>query len=178
MTQEQYETRVVALASYIKNFVDSVMESENVALTIDIRDAAESICTLYDSYTENIVRPSIISSNDKGNIIQNFKIISNTELSTLRVAPISAEGLHENQVKSYNVRLALDIAIALLIDWNEISASKAKQIIASDSEIKAFLEEHTKWLFLLDIRFQFPLFSNSQIWRLFYYLLRDRSNQI
>ncbi len=177
MTPEQYESRVAALATYIEEYINSVKETKGISLVIQKEDAAKNICELYDRYTEDIVRHWIKGS-QKGNIIQNFKIIANTELAAIRIFPITIDGEAADQIKKYNVGLAIHIATSFLIDWNEIDPFKARKVISTDEEIIYFLEEHATWLYLLDTRFQFPLFSNSQVWRLFYYLLRDRVKTI
>jgi hypothetical protein len=168
MTPVQIKDRIRAITIYISNFI----ERENQNIECDIQSSATNIVNLYNDYIEEFVRPSITSG-----IVQNYKIISNTELAVLRVSPLSV-GNDENIEKYYNSKLALEIALNILLEWNNgLDENKCRDIFKSDNEIRSFLEEHLNWLYLLKPIYYYPAFSNSQVWRLFYYLLRDKTKQ-
>ncbi len=170
MVIPQIADRIRAVSIYITNFIER--ESQEQVIKCDIGIAAEQIVSLYDDYIEEIIRPSINSG-----IVQNYKIISNTELAVLRVSPLIVEA-KEDIEKYYNAKLALEIALNILLEWNNgLDENKCRDIFKSDKEIRSFLEEHLNWLYLLKPIYYYPVFSNSQVWRLFYYLLRDKTKQ-
>lgn len=170
MSPEQIQARIKVLCAYLEGFVALTLKSEGIKLEINVPESATNICALYERYAEEIVRPTIDSTR-----IQHFKIIANTELSTLRVSPISYPESLEQQNK-LNAKLAFHIALSFLIDWNSLDSNKALMVLSEDTELRTFVEEHLQWLIVLDSRYLFPIFSNSQVWRLFFYLLRDRIN--
>ena len=168
MTPEQLTDRENAMRSYLQSFLDLYNTTFNKSLSLNIEEAAANICSLYARHLEEIVRPSVISGSGT---IQHYKIIATTELAILRIAPFSTL---ETQNKALDAELALHVSLRMLIEWNSLDEIKCKQIFKDDKEIKSFLHEHLTWLILLDTRYLFPNFSNSQVWRLFHYLIRDR----
>jgi len=171
MTPEQIAHREKTIEQYIRSYVSLIKESDKVEVVINATEAARSIVALYDRYAEEIIRPSI-----NPNIITSFRIVANTELAILRVRPF--ENIDRSKEKSINARLAFYVALRILIEWHSFKEDDVNDLLNDDFELRAFVSEHYKWLFLLDTTKQYPVFSNAQIWRLFYYLIRDRTKII
>ena len=167
MTEAHISARIKVISLYIDDFIKKE-EVKGKIFVCNSEEMASSIVNLYENYAETLVRPSINSG-----IIQNYKIISNTELAVLRIAPLT---ISDNQIeeKLYNSKLALHIALRILIEWNDLKPNECESLFNSDNEIKSFLEEHLTWLYLLKPAYYYPIFSNSQVWRLFHYLLKER----
>jgi hypothetical protein len=173
MNEKSLADRKEALRFYIGIFADEMKKHESPQLIIDIDAAADHIGDLYDRYVEEVMRPVV-----KSGIIQNYKIISFTELTVMRVQPVDVVDGDELQIAWYNAKLATHIAIAFLLEWNNIDSGRFKELIEKDGQLSIFINEHTTWLADLDNRFYFPGFSNSQIWRLFHYLVQDRIQKL
>jgi trehalose-6-phosphate synthase len=170
MTQDHTQSRTEAIHRYINSFIQKIKEEESYNVNVDAALAAEIIVALYDRYAEEIIRPTITSQ-----IIQNYKIASNTELAILFVSPIEFPD-NISIERMLNARLAFYVGLQIIFEWNKLNVEKANVLLRDDNEIKSFIEEHIQWLYLLDVRYRYPIFSNSQVWRLFHYLLRDRIN--
>lgn len=169
ITQEFY---FEIIEKYIKAFLilqNEQRTSENEPSPIcNTKDAALNIAMLYLRYAKDVLIPSISSG-----IIQNFKFISATELAILRISPIEFHSDLQKE-KELNLELAFFISFSILIRWHYLDERKI-QIVIEDHEIKTFITEHKKWLRLIDPAYSNPIFLNSQVWRLFFYLLKDRS---
>lgn len=168
MIKEQIESRIQVIFNYIHAFAESLKNEEIPILTFDAEEAAKSIVTLYDRYTEEVIRPAINSDT-----IHHSKIAANTELAILRINPFVCETDRDAE-KIINIRFAQYAAIRIILEWNEsvIDNVKALEVMKNDTEVKAFLKEHIDWLRLLKPAYYYPVFSNAQVWRLFYYLLK------
>jgi hypothetical protein len=167
MTPEQIADRQRAITVYIEKFIE---KEEGLDKTFcDSLFAAQQIVSVYQEYAETLIRPSINSG-----IIQNYKIIANTELAVLRVSPIVIPDDIKLE-KNYNARLALDIALNILLEWNTLDEQKCEEVFRNDNEVKSFLNEHLQWLYLLKPIYYYPVFSNAQVWRLFYLLLKEKT---
>lgn len=166
-TSEEQAKRLLEINSYLDFFKKTESKIGNEVSYVD--DAGELITALYYRYADDAVRP--VLENEKARI-QVYKIVSNTELSVMRIMPI----INENPDESLriNAKLAFFLAISLLMEWLELNGDKCAEILKKDNELRAFVDEHIKWLVLLEPQFYNPIFSNSQVWRLFHYLLRDR----
>jgi len=173
MEEKVIIARKAALCIYMKDFLEQEKIDGRQDIQIDIETSAGNICDLYDRYVEEIIRPAVTSG-----IIQNYKIIAFTELAVLRVQPISFADEDELSTASYNAELALHIGINFLLDWHNIDPKKFRELIEKDGQLDTFLTEHKNWLATLDSRYYFPGFSNSQVWRLFHYLVGDRIQNI
>lgn len=169
MNETVLTLRKSGLKSYIAVFCDEVLKAEGLAIEIDAEQAAERICDLYFRYAEEVIRPVVTSG-----IIQHYKIIGHTELAVLRVQPIAVKNGDVMTAVRLNAMLAMHIGISFLIEWNEIEPQKFRQIIGTDGPMLTFIREHLIWLMNVDVVSHFPGFSNSQIWRLFHYLISDR----
>lgn len=168
-TPEEREKRLSEIKIYLQEFCGELSHIEKVNISLK-ENAAEYINELYYRYADELIRPTI----DSGRI-QNFKIAAMMELMILLVNPILVPDPEET--KFYNSRLALYFALRFIVEWNEngLDIQKCYQVINNESDFLLFLDEHFKWLYLLDPNYYNPVFFNAQIWRLFFYLLRERT---
>jgi hypothetical protein len=169
VTQETY--RLEAIKIYLKSFKEQTDESIEY-----IDEAADLITKVYFRWVNEVIRPSI----HKEKLIQIFKVCATTELSVLTVEPI--KGDDEEKTKFLNCSLAFFMAVNMLLDWSNeqttdkpLNKEKCWELIEKDSDIDNFVTEHTNWLMLVNPQFFNPIFYNSQLWRLFYYLLKVKT---
>lgn len=169
-TPAEREKRLTEIRTYLNDFCDELEQEEKVSINLK-EGSAEYVNTLYYRYADELIRPTI----DSGRI-QNFKIAAMIELITLIVNPIVLEEDTE-KAKFYNCRLALYIALRFVVEWNEngLDIERCYTIVNSDQDFALFLDEHFKWLYLLDPNYYNPVFLNAQTWRLFFYLLKEKS---
>lgn len=170
-TPEEQKKRLKEIGGYLNHFKE-LQEKKGFTDTIFREDAAELINAVYFRYADEVVRPALIDNTR----IQVYKIASNTELAVLLVSPI----VHSDYKKQrlLNAQLAFFVAASLLFEWEEISMDKVNTLLDEDSKLKSFLLEHFNWLFLLDPKHYYPIFSNSQVWRLFHYVILDRIGKV
>jgi len=168
-TPQDRHKRMQEITTYLADFRGQVLKVEEK--TIIFRDdSVEIIHALYYRYAEELVRNAIESRK-----IQHFKIASTTEMVILLASPIVMDD--PKLTKYYNARLALYTALRFLIEWNkrDLDLECCFRVIGEDEETGTFLDEHFKWLYLLDPNYYNPLFFDAQIWRLFLYLLKAKS---
>jgi hypothetical protein len=171
-TPEEREKRLAELKTYLSEFRAQIGHTEQVDIQYG-PDSAEIINSLYYRFADELIRPTI----DSGKI-QNFKIASTTEMVILLASPIVMEDAE--QAKFFNARLAFYTALRFVLEWNHqyIDIVKCQNVIENDEEVGLFLDEHFRWLFLLDPNYYNPIFLNGQVWRLFFYLLKEKSKLI
>lgn len=170
-TPQEREKRLKELSTYIREFQAEARGAEHKDLPLR-DDCIEVIKTLYYRYADELLKPAIDSHR-----IQHFKIASTTELIILIARPIKLED--PEREKYFNARLALYIALRFVIEWNnELPAAKCYQVIASDDNLKSVLEEHFKWLYLLNPNYYNPIFFESHTWRLFFLLLSEKTKAL
>lgn len=171
LNSDRKRTRQEVIQDYLEHWKPELERTFNVKFTY-IDDAAQLITELYFRYVDEYIKPML--ENNKS-LIQVYKIAANTELSILRISPIQYED--EKIEKDLNSYLAFNIALSIIVDWFNLDRSKLIEIKESNKELQEFIAEHIIWLIHLDPKFYYPVFSNSQVWRLFYYFLRDNLNK-
>ena len=171
--EQEKQTRLKASSDYLLKFKEFEKSYSGEQEIIFKQDSAILINTVYWKYADEVVRPALVDPEKR---IQAYKIAANTELAVLFIMPINH---HDPKVQKFiNARLAFFLAISMLLEWGELKIEKSFNLIQNDSEINQFFDEHIKWLILLDPKYFYPVFSNAQVWRLFYYVLRDRVKQL
>ena len=166
-TYEEREKRLRELEIYIGEFCGALQQAEQKELTLR-EGGTEQIKVLYYRFADELLRPAIASRT-----IQHFKIAATTELVILMASPLVLAD--PEREKYYNARLALYVALRFVIEWNhELPAEQCYQVIAKDETVKAVLDEHFKWLYLLNPNYYNPIFLDAQNWRLFFLLLREK----
>ena len=167
-TPEEREKRLSEIRNYLELFKSELAEREHV--NIFYKDnSPEVINAIYYRYADEVIRPSI----DSGTI-QNFKIAAMMELVVLIVSPVTLVNIEQS--KFYNARLALYVALRFIVEWNldELDTDRCYEVLRTDKDFILFLDEHFKWLYMLDPNYYNPVFFNAQIWRLFFYLLKEK----
>lgn len=168
--KDPFETRVNVLNNYFDRFKPSL--STIFGLDFDYIDqASERVAILTFRYVKNLIRPMLAEDDAFSQI---YKIAANTELAIMRVKPIQLED--EVVTQQINAYLAFSVASAMVIDWFELDNVKVNKVIYS-ADIQEFVDEHIKWLDNLDVKYYYPIFFSSQVWRLFHYLLVERIKQ-
>ncbi len=168
-----------------------------------INDADTILNETYWFIAETFVRPRIqdLSIDDEQRNINRFKIISATEFSVISVLPFieksstesdeSSDFFDENEeVRTINAKFAWFIAISIMNSWHIDNSKQSNQNHYSKDNIKTIAnykdinnekgltiqEEHINWLTYFNRSGSFPIFSNSQFWRMFEYCLNiDKS---
>jgi len=168
-TPQDRQKRHKEITTYLNDFLVQVQSVEDKSLVFR-ENSVDVVHSLYYRYAEELIRTAIESRK-----IQHFKIASTTEMVILLASPIIMDD--PKLAKYYNARLALYTALRFLIEWNrkELNLEHCFRVINEDKEVGIFLDEHFKWLFLLDPNYYNPLFFDAQIWRLFLYLLKAKS---
>lgn len=139
-------------------------QSEKKATINKIDNADHILNSWYWRFLESI--KTYIKEKEEQKKIQHFKIISATEMAIVFNQPIT----HEDQIerRKLNAQFAWFVSVNILETWNGIDPDKWESFLLIEN-IQKFKYDHLTWLELLDPEFEFPVFANSQTWRLFYY---------
>jgi hypothetical protein len=159
-----------------------------------IDNAAEILNSIYwhllDTYVRPIVSGNSLKNGDEGKLINRFKIISTTEFTIINALPFvekksedeqhDSKTFEENEaVRKVNAEFAWYVSIVILSSWKSHSTGanytkeqleavyNVKDQFSESTEISTIKEEHINWLTYLDRESSFPVFSNSQFWRIF-----------
>lgn len=177
----------------IDTFFEKLTENENQLLKVLLEredaedkenisiekrdDYAEKVCEAYYAYLEFFKRKILLppDGGDKEAKVNISKIISGLELAIVNIKPLKVDGNLE-ATHIVNAHLAFFCAITFLTGWHEDrypNIIKWEQNVLED--LDEFVNEHIKWLIMLNPQAQYPYMSNAQTWRILYLLLIEKS---
>jgi hypothetical protein len=147
---------------------------------------ARKLNTAYWFFLESTVRRYVKGKFEGETNLHHTKIISGLELVIIAQRPIIScsrkepipilkkhqdwvgqDNLQSDFVIQNNVFLAWFIGIAIMNSWNEFNPKKVDEICDNSEDVIKFIVEHLIWLINLKPDFEYPLFLNAQVWRLF-----------
>jgi len=158
----------------IQNALDAFKENQNGEIEF-IDNAAKKLNNWYWKFIDENVK--VHFENSKNSRINIFKICSSLELAIIYVQPIKVK----NDIRrGKNSEFAFLTAFRFLTHWFNFKEASDLEELASFIEvphIKQFIANHKLWLSKLEPQFNYPTFSNSHTWTLFYYLLCNHTNR-
>ena len=164
-----YQKRLKELNQIFEAFVShsEIQNSEQICYR---ENAVDLTCQIYFEYLPYF-KEYLENPEAKVNI---FKIVSGTELAIIRAQPIIDD--KEDKANELNAQLAFFSGLSMFNGWhrNELDMKDWNDLPFEEDiteSVYAFIEEHLIWLQLLNPQSQYPYFSNSQTWRLYYTIL-------
>ena len=168
ITQKQIDERLEKFKTWLERFAYFNLLAKNNPITFVNKDMPQVLNEVYWSCVRDYIHPNITEK--KGEKRANkYKVISGTELAIILIQPITHSDIQIR--RRLNAELAWFISLTVYQKWEEtdgtaIEEKKFLEILQND-EISAFKQDHLIWLERIDPEFEYPIFCNSQVWRLF-----------
>ncbi len=168
ITQKQIDERLEKFKIWLDKFAKFNLLAGNNQINYINENMPEVLNEVYWNCVKDYIHTNITAKN--GDIRANqYKIISGTELAITIIQPITHNDAEKR--RELNAALAWFISLTIYQKWEEDEGNAVEEEkflnILRNNEIAEFKQEHLIWLEKLDPEFEYPIFCNSQVWRLF-----------
>jgi hypothetical protein len=179
--------RLKTWESWIKLFKETTILKEKYPFSF-ILNAAWLLNDFYWRIADQYIRPILSNTNESKHLINQYKIISASEITVMMVMPVEVKNNPEIE-KLANAHFALFIATEIIKNWKiganpPISDKTIKNLCnyhepISENEKSPMScdAEHLVWLSELKVTIEKPIFINAQYWRLFYIACLSMENK-